>query len=232
MRHFIIPILTAILFSFSANAQELKRTEPDMSDYIPLLNAAGYEVYTFDISSLRDETYNIEFSVREYVDGALVENEPEGGPFHFILRNRRMLSDFPEEYHQEILAEGPVYDLEKGILTLGEKVSVGFSPAADSLKMVTMMVENLGALRKGLSMKPLNTASEKKEYSYDYRPFKVGALQLGDFTPLVMFGSYWYDEEEQVFRFCGESELEPDLSSKMLASIPHYYVLGMIVTKR
>lgn len=80
-------------------------------------------------------------------------------------------------------------------------------------------------------MKAQTVAPGKEEYMYDYRPFKVGAIQLGEFIPLVLFGSYWYDEEAGFFRFCGEDELEPDLSSKMVASIPHYYVLGICVTK-
>ena len=134
MRHFLFIILTGMILGLNLNAQELKRTEADISDYIPLLNAAGYDVYTFDISSLKDETYKIEFIVREYVNGALVEDPLASQmPRHFV-RNRRMLSDFPEEYWDEILAEGPIYDRDKGILTLGEKISVGFAPAADSLK--------------------------------------------------------------------------------------------------
>lgn len=42
MRHFIFIILTGAVFCFNANAQALKRTEPDFSDYIPLLNAKMY----------------------------------------------------------------------------------------------------------------------------------------------------------------------------------------------
>ena len=143
-----------------------------------------------------------------------------------------MLSDFPEEYWDEIIAEGPIYDLEKGILTLSEKISVGFAPAADSLKTMNMLLENIGALRRTLSLKSQPDYTGKEEYMYDYRPFKVGALQLGEFTPLVALGSYWYDEEYDLYRFCGEDELDPDLSAGMLSSSPHYYVLGMIVTKR
>ena len=231
MRHFFFLILAGMVFSFTLNAQELKRTEADISDYIPLLNAAGYDVYTFDISSLNDETYNIEFSVREYVKGVLVE-DPLGERARHILRNRRMLSDFPEEYWEEIIAEGPIYDLDKQILTLSEKISVGFAPAADSLKTMNMMLENIGALRRTLSLKSQIGYNGEEGYMYDYRPFKVGALQLGEFTPLVALGSYWYDEEYDLYRFCGEDELDPDLSAGMLSSSPHYYVLGMIVTKR
>lgn len=231
MRHFFFLILAGMVFSFSLNAQELKRTEADISDYIPLLNAAGYDVYTFDISSLKDETYDIEFSVREYVGGVRVE-DPLNERTRHILRNRRMLSDFPEEYWDEIIETGPIYDLDKGILTLSEKVSVGFAPSADSLKTVNMLLENIGALRTALSLKSQTDYSGKESYMYDYRPFKVGALQLGEFTPLVALGSYWYDAEYELYRFCGEDELDPDPSLGMLSSSPHYYVLGMIVTKR
>ena len=231
MRHFFFIILTGVIFGFHANAQTLKRTEPDFSDYIPLLNVAGYQVYTFDISSLNEETYNIEFDVREYVKGELVEDPKNNYP-RPRLRNRRMLSDFPEEYWDEIIAEGPIYDLDKGICTLGEKISIGFSPAADSLKYLNMMVENIGAVRKPLSMKPITDSSGKEEYMYDSFPFKVDEIQLGEFIPLVMFGSYWFDEEAGYYRFCGESELEADLSSKILSLIPHYYIIGMSVTKR
>ena len=232
MRHFIFIILAGVVFSFNANAQALKRTEPDFSDYIPLLNAAGYDVYTFDISSLKDETYNIEFDIREYAKGALVEDPLKNERPRFILRNRRMLSDFPEDYWDEIIAEGPIYDLDKGILTLGEKISIGFAPSADSLRTLNLMVENIGAVRKLLSLKPQEVSPGKSEYMYDHFPFSVDEIRLGEFIPLVMFGSYWFDEEAGYFRFCGESELESDMSSKILSLIPHYYVIGIIVTTR
>ena len=231
MKHFLFFVLSCTIFSFSVNAQELKRTEADWSDYIPLLNAAGYEVFTFDISSLKDETYDIEFIVREYEKGTLVEDPSASALPRFILKSRRMLSDFPEEYWNEIIAEGPIYDLDKGILTLGEKISIGFSPAADSLKTMMMTVENIGAVRKPLPLKSQTVSPGKEEYMYDYFPFNVDNFQLGEFTPLVMLGSYWFDEETGYFRFCGESELNADMSSKILSSIPHYYVIGMIVTK-
>ena len=231
MKQFIFLILTCTIYSFSVNAQELKRTEPDWSDYLPLLNAAGYEVFTFDISSLKDETYNIEFIVREYVNGALVEDPSTDSQPRFFIRNRRMLSDFPEEYWNEILAEGPVYDKDKGILALGKKISIGFSPAADSLKTIMMTVENMGAVRKPLPLKSQTVSPGKEEYMYDYFPFNVDNFQLGEFTPLVMLGSYWFDEETGFFRFCGESELNADLSSKILSLVPHYYVFGIIVTR-
>ena len=230
MKRFIAILLAVTIFSLHVNAQELKRTEPDFSDYIPLLNSAGYEVFTFDLSSLKDDTYNIEFVIREYVDGVLVTGSPES-ELRYFTRNRRMLSDFPEEVQKEIMADGHVYDLDKGILSLGKKLSIGFTPSADSLKNVSILLENMAELRRALPLKPLTVSPFEGQYSYGSRPFEVGAIVLGEFTPLVMFGSYWYDEEAQVVRFCGEDEIAADLSTKMLSKIPHYYLLGITVTK-
>lgn len=229
MKRFVSLFLTGAIFSLHVNAQELKRTQPDISDYIPLLNAAGYEVFTFDLSSLKDATYSIEFVTREYVDGELVTNSEND--LRYFTRNRRMLSDFPEEVRKEIISDGHVYDLDKGILSLGEKLSIGFTPSADSLKSVSIRLENMAELRQLLPLKPLTVSPFEGQYTYGYRSFEVGAIELGAFTPLVLVGSYWYDDESQVVRFCGEDEIAADYSTKMLSKIPHYYVLGITVTK-
>ena len=78
-----------------------------------------------------------------------------------------MLSDFPEEYWDEILAEGPIYDRDKGILTLSEKISVGFAPAADSLKTMNMLLENIASTLstpstcdRAFSMRPEHAAQD------------------------------------------------------------------------
>ena len=231
MKHFIFIILTGTFFCFNASAQEIKRTEPDLSDYIPLLNAAGYEVFTFDIASLKDETYNIQFTIREYTEGTLVYDSSKSD-FVFSITNREMISGFPEESQKKILSEGLAYDLAKGIYTLGEKISIGFTPSADSLKTVTMSIENMGSLKRPLPLKPLNVSKWKDKFMYGYRPFKVSDIQLGCFTPLLMVGSFWYDNKFDIVRFCGERELSADLSSEMLSMIPHYYVIGIIVTKK
>ena len=45
--------LVAALLGASAFAQEVKPIAPESSDYLPLLQAAGYEVFAYDISSER-----------------------------------------------------------------------------------------------------------------------------------------------------------------------------------
>ena len=72
MKRPLIAILTGLLLCMNVNAQELKKATADFSDYISLLKKSGYEIYSFDISSLKDETYLISFMVKEYSNGELV----------------------------------------------------------------------------------------------------------------------------------------------------------------
>ena len=47
------------------------------------------------------------------------------------------------------------------------------------------------------------------------------ALQLG-----------WLDERYNIIRFCGEKEIDPELSSEILKHLPHYYILGLKYEKK
>ncbi|MDE6633830.1 MAG: DUF5041 domain-containing protein [Bacteroidaceae bacterium] len=48
----------------------------------------------------------------------------------------------------------------------------------------------------------------------------------------MILGSVWYDKDAGVFRFCGEKEINPDMSSQILRYIPHYYVIGIEVNPK
>jgi hypothetical protein len=50
--------------------------------------------------------------------------------------------------------------------------------------------------------------------------------------PLVLLGSAWWDTKFKVFRFCGENEINPDMSEKFISEIPHFYVIGVEVQKK
>ena len=69
MKRPLIAILTGLLLCMNVNAQELKKATTDFSDYISLLKKSGYDIYSFDISSLKEETYLISFMVKEYSNG-------------------------------------------------------------------------------------------------------------------------------------------------------------------
>jgi hypothetical protein len=222
--------LVGVLLGASAFAQELKPTTPEVSDYIPLLKSAGYEAFTYDISSLKDETYTFTLEVREYVNGELVPAPPQRMVNE--IENRMMISDFSEESQERIRAEGLACDPEKGIYKLYTKMSIGFAPAAaDSLKQLVLSFD--GAMRHGkrLTLKPVFAPGYDGRYIYDIRPFKREAFQTDGFTPLLLMGSYWYDERVKAFRFCGENEFSADLQSETLKLVPHYYVIGVVIKK-
>ena len=40
-----------------------------------ILNAKGYEAYTYDISALKEDTYRLKFEIREYVSGVETEDK-------------------------------------------------------------------------------------------------------------------------------------------------------------
>ena len=42
----------------------------------------------------------------------------------------------------------------------------------------------------------------------------------------------WFNAEHNLFRFCGENEIAPDLSGEIVCNIPHFYVIGIEFTPK
>ena len=64
MKNHIITIGVALLSMAGLNAQEIKPLETSIEDYIMLLNANGYEAYSYDVTCLKENTYTLNFEVR------------------------------------------------------------------------------------------------------------------------------------------------------------------------
>ena len=196
MNRFALAIISVFIVLTPALSQELKRVEHKL----PLLKTEGEEVFSFEISSLKEDTYKIVFEVKEYAKGALAGSVVSS--VAFVKKNK-----------------------------MSEMISIEASPVADSLKTVSLSINNVRQLSRDLALKPLEGPGSRIRYHYDARPFRVGAVQLGAFTPLVLLGSFWFDEREGGYRFCGEKEFPADMSSVSLEKIPHYYVIGITITK-
>lgn len=220
---FIISIIT-----LTSGAQTLKQVDGGFEAMLPLLEKAGYKVYSFDLTPLSDSTYQIQFIIRRYVDGEL-ENE---NAMPYTIQSRTMLSQFSEEARAEVTPE-QMADAEKGIYSLSPRIDIGFMPAVDSLCNVMLNVVNQGSITMPLKLKELTNRkeNEKSRYSYEFRPFKSSEFRTGEFIPLVLFGSMWWDERANVHRFCGANEIDRDMSTDILKYIPHYYVIGIKVSK-
>lgn len=206
--------------------KELHLDNPTFEDYLPLLNDAGYEVESFDISDIADSTYYIQLQIREYEAGKA--GFKESGSL-YATQNRRMAS----EYVYDTIAPDEMVDPEKGIYMLAQKLNIGLRPINDSTKAVSMDLPRMGTSVSSVIMRSLHNPLTGKDLLIPYvsRPFKVEAINTRGFTPLLWLGSFWWDDEIKSFRCCGENEIS-SLDSDIVASSPHYYVIGITVTPK
>jgi len=219
-----------LVLSCAAFGQQIKSKSVELDDIITLLGASGYELFSYDITEMLNERYDItivkkEFDARKEVSSSNLTMVP----------NKRLLTDFPESQWQAALDAGiTIIDPETKAIAHAEKISFGFSPSDnDSTKFLQINVPDLTRMRSPLKLRGLPVKdSDKKFYDYNTRPFKIGAFKEGEFIPLILFGSSWYDERFNFYRFCGEREIDPDMSSEILKDVPHYYVIGVKFVKK
>ena len=223
--------LAMLVLSCAAFGQQIKKKNVELDDFITLLGASGYELFNFDITEMLNERYNIVFVNKEFSAGKEIESSNLT-----MVPNKRLLTDFPESSRQEFLdGGGRIIDPKTQAIHHAEKFSFGFYPSGnDSTKTMQLHVPDFMTMGKvtfklrGLTAKD----SDKLMFFYHTRPFKLNALKEDEFIPLILLGSGWYDERFNVFRFCGEREIEPDMSSEILKDVPHYYVVGVKFVKK
>ena len=223
-------VLLSLCMVTSVSAQSVKPQEATMDDYLPLLQASGYQVYSFDISEFLDDTYHFTFKIKEYVNREEVNSDQRNS----VFPNRRMVAEFPEDSQKRILEKGMADDSEKGVYKLAKKLTIGFMPSkVDSTQSLRINMENMGESGRLLKLKPLKSPdSDKLFYHYESRPFTLEKFEEGKFIPLVFFASYWLDEEYGFFRFCGAMEVSPTLESEYVEETPHFYVIGVEINKK
>ena len=147
------------------------------------------------------------------------------------------MKDFKGKQYEPVIMEYAKGQEAKDVLgfsfsfPLGEKLVIGFAPSSnDSTYVYSYQSVGGGGFNATLKLQPVFAPEmpTKLAYRYESRPFELAApVEAGKFIPLVLFGSYWYEEETGVSRFCGDKLIKPDLSSDLIKSIPHFYVLGI-----
>lgn len=218
----LLSLVAALMSLLPAAAQRVASMECGLEEYRPLLSAAGFEAYAFDIRDfLKNEgRYTVTFRVREYADGRQIDS------MDYVLgENKAFLTDYPEEQRSDIFAD------EAGVVSRSEKLVVGCYPSkVDSI--ATWMVELQDEAQMYPRLPLRNIAAEgTPRYHYISRPFvTVEGVMPGQFIPLIFFGSMWYDAKYGIYRFCGEREIAPDLSSEIVSHVPHFYVMGVVFT--
>ena len=146
-------------------------------------------------------------------------------------------NDFKGKQYEPVILEYTKGQEAKDVLgfsfsfPIGDKLVIGFAPSSnDSTYVYSFQSVGGGGFNATLKLQPVFAPEmpTKQAYRYESRPFElVVPVETGKLIPLVLFGSYWYEKETGVSRFCGEKQINPDLSSDIIKSIPHYYVLGI-----
>lgn len=230
MRRLLAGICAAMFSVVSVCGQQIRTASVDSDDLKTLLAAAGYEQFAFDLSELAagPTRYDMTLVVKEYESGK--ELRAERIPFG---PNRVMLTDFPEEARGGITPDA-MADPDAGVFLRAEKLTVGLFPSkADSVTMLHVGIPSMNAVMRRFALRSLPDAKGgERLYSYHSRPFRIDSFAPGRFLPLVLYGSVWFDARYGIYRFCGERELAPDLSSRMIADIPHFYVIGIEFTEK
>lgn len=220
---FLLSLTMSWAQNYSVNPQEAS-----MEDYIKLLIFNKYEAFSFDVSSLIDSTRVFEFYYREYEREKMVAEKR-----FCIYENRTMISEFNEQDQKQIHEEGSAFDEANGVYSVAQKIIIGFSPLKnDSTQRAYVDIENMTRGAFYLPLRPaVNTKSGETRLEYFPVPYKASKFEFNKFMPLVLYGSMWYDEVNDIFRMCGENEIDPDKGSRMQKHMPHYYIIGMVVRR-
>lgn len=221
MKWILLAIFTAYLTLGSTSAQGIKPVEPDATNVIEALEAAGYELFNFDLSNLKDKTYEIEVFVKEGDSTGIKEKTRFSmGP------TRKFLKDLPEEYRSDFT---PI-DSKSGLYKQVSKMGLYLIPKNDSTVLASFSFGKSHGGSMQLKLRPLERDS--LTYMYTSRPFKLDEFRSAIDVPLMLYGSFWFDQKINGHRFCGDNEIDADLSTEILKYIPHYYIIGIRLTEK
>ena len=233
-------LFLALILAFASLcgfAQEIKSVDAKFEDYqlvatfddyLSLLQKAGYNMFVYDISSLKDKATFVEFSVREYVNGNLVDEE------HSHQHKAKLIyriSEFSEDDQKVIKAAAIADDEDNDIFRLATRLKIGFTPVGADMEQ-SAQFEVAGKVQMALFSKLLSLRDNRVDKSHrklDYytRPFIIDGFEKGKFIPLVLYAAPWWDENYEIYRLCGETEIPADMSSDILKHSPHYFVIGV-----
>lgn len=227
----MIALLCVVALFGPLRAQDSLRVTPQpiqLEDVVDVLEMNGISIHRFDLRPLLKTHYNVSFYVDEYRHA-----EKQGRVHSFMFgSNIGSVTEYPEEQWEDIRREYHLapneneYDLIKA-------ATLVFRVKDDSLVHISISSPDVGRMTKRLKLYPVEGETRYVSYMYSSRPFRLDAAANADTVeiPLVFFGSGWYDKRFNVTRFCGESEIDPQLQAEIVKDVPHAYVVGMRLEK-
>ena len=196
-----------LLLAYITFGQQIRSRDVDIADIMTLLNASGYQLFSFDVSEMLNERYDVHFIKKEFEAGKEIA---VSNLIPIPIPNKKLLT-------------------ERTLLL--ERINLGFFPSGnDSTKLMQINAPELIAwpnpIRFNLRELRINDSSTNR-FFYQMRPFKIEAFKENEFIPLILLGSAWWNEQINSFQFCVEIEFNPDMSSESLKLIPHYFIIGV-----
>lgn len=228
----MIALLCAVALVGTLRAQDSVRITPQpiqLEDVIDVLEMDDIYIHRFDLRPLLDTHYDITFYVDEYRHA-----EKQGRVHSFMFgSNIGSVTEYPEEQWEDIRRE---YHLapDENEYDLIKAATLVFRVKDDSLATISVGSPGVGRMSKSsLKLYPVEGYTQAINYMYDSRPFRLESVTDADTVeiPLVFFGSWWYDKRSNFIRFCGESEIDPQLQAEIVKDVPHSYVIGMRLEK-
>ena len=188
----IITILFSLV-ALSGQGQEIKKNETTINDYIPLLNAKGYQAYSFDVSAIKGR--NVEIYCREFVNRKEVEDSPRLlFPYYFEARGDKLIIGFLPSETDSIAQYCFSWENTLSYHSL--------------LKLKQIYWESENKYIYSYRSDPFEPTSP---------------LEKETFIPLVYYSSFWYDAEDKVTRCCGSiSDITPNSPHYYILGIKFY----------
>lgn len=229
----LITLLCAVALVGDLRAQDSLRVTTQtiqLEDVIDVLDMNDIHVHRFDLQSLLKTHYDITFYVDEY------RHAEKQGRVHSFLFGPNIMSVevYPEEQWEAVRQEHHLAPNESEFDYI-KSVTLTLQVKDDSLATISVGSPGVGRMSKSsLKLYPVEGYTQAINYMYDSRPFRLESVTDGDTVeiPLVFFGSWWYDKRFNVTRFCGESEIDPQLQAEIVKDVPHAYVIGMRLEKK
>lgn len=207
----------------------ISKMKATADDYVALLKAEGYMNFSYDLSVLKDETYDFHVILYHYSKDSL--NNPYKQEIILCEKNRTMIDEFKRDDPEKLKAKA--IDPEHGVYSRFDKLAIGFTPANDSTRMAYFLLNNSWVTWNKIKLAgSLDPVSHKMVRTYQTYPFHPSTFEVNKFIPLCALVSFWYEPLINGWRCCGKSVLDPDLSNDQLKRSPNYYIIGVEFYKR
>ena len=224
MKKTIMVVLCSFFCLTILHAQDslrIVRTNPQLDDIFRLLESMDVHVFRFDLRRFCKENYEVLTYVDEYKKGKFSERYVH----NHMGANIRSLNDIPEVHREHVRQKEQVPDGKNEWVDIND-LSIFIKNVNDSTAVVTFSIPEVCTMGNLLKLKKVGSSN----YCYYTRPFKSQAISAeGRLSiPLVLYGSAWADKNSpDLYRFCGESEIDPQMQAEILNHSPHYYVIGV-----